>query len=590
MKNLFGGLSLLTIALSCLFGCSKKQDFTQRVIYQRTEAKIKGFDPIYSNDTYSSREIAKVYEGLYEFHYLKRPYTLEPNLAEALPTVSKDGLTYTIKIKKGVLFHDDKCFSDGVGREVTANDFVYSLKRVADPKLVSTGFWLIDGKIKGVQAWRDSQKNAEKVDYTTEIEGLKAIDKYTLQFKLTKPFPQFVYALAMTFNYVVAQEAVEMYGKEFLNHPVGTGPFTLKEFNPQATKITYLKNKKFRDKFYPTEGAPGDKEKGLLEDAGKKVPFVDKIVTTIMTEDNPAWLSFMSGEIDALKIPKDNFDQAITPSKEVTDELKTKGVDVIIQKALDVTYSGFNHTDPLFKDNADLRRAISLAYDVDKANKLFYHGKGVAAQSPIPPGIKGYREDYKNPFAGFNLDKAKEYLAKAGYPDGKGLPTIVYETLSKTVSRQMAEFFVKSMKQVGINVKANFNTWPELQKKIKTKSAQMYAISWVADYPDAENFLQLLYGPNSAPGANGSNYNNPTFNKLYEKASKMQDSPERTKLYEKLGKMAAENIPWVYGVHRMDFYLKHGWVKNYKGTEFEHGVEQYWDVDLEKKKSLFKNL
>ncbi|MBL7665978.1 MAG: hypothetical protein JNM93_12655 [Bacteriovoracaceae bacterium] len=564
--------------------CAKKDDYSQKILYERIEQNVKGFDPIHSNDYYSSREVGKVYEGLLEFHYLKRPYTVTPNLAKEMPQVSKNGLTYTFKIIPGVLFHDDECFPGGIGRELVAEDFVYSFKRLADPKLVATGWWLFDEKIKGLNEWRNAQKDTAISDYSASIEGVKALDKYTLQFVLSKPFPQFLYGLAMSFSYVVPKEAVDKYGAEFINHPVGTGPFTLKVYSPQTNKIEYYKNKKFRDKFYPSEGEESDKANGLLADAGKKVPFLDKIVSYIMVEHNPAWLAILKGEIDEFKLPKDNLSQAITDMNGPTEELKSRGIEVVVERALDVTYSGFNTQFELFKNNPKLRQAMSHAYDAGTANELFYHNQGILAQTPIPPGIAGYDENYKNPNVGYDLEKAKKLLAEAGYPGGKGLPEITYDNLSDTLARQMAEFFSNSLAKIGVKIKPIFNTWPEMTKKIDRQSVQLFAISWIADYPDAENFLQLFYGPNASPGSNNSNFNDPAYNALFEKVSKMQDSKERTELYKKLARLGSEQLPWIFGVHRMNLRLKHSWLKNYKATEFKYGIEQYWDIDLEQKK------
>ena len=203
--------------------CTKKVDQNVKVLNLVVSAEIKGLDPIFADDAYSSGEVARIYEGLLEYHFLKRPYTLIPNLAESLPEVSKDGSTYTFKIKKGVFFHDDACFPGGKGRELNAQDFVYSLKRLADPKLQSTGWWLLQDKIVGLDEWRNKYSGKPTVDYSEVVEGVKALDQNTLQFKLKKSFPQFLYALAMPFTFVVAEEAVNKYGKEFINHPVGTG-------------------------------------------------------------------------------------------------------------------------------------------------------------------------------------------------------------------------------------------------------------------------------------------------------------------------------------------------------------------------------
>lgn len=568
-------------------GCSREQNFDEKVLNLITPQKIKGFDPIYAADLYASNEIGKVYEGLLEFHYLKRPYELTPNLAESMPEVSADGLTYTFKVKKGVMFQDSKAFPNGKGRELKADDFIYSIRRMADPKLQSTGWWLLDGKIAGLNEWREKNANAEKVNYDEAVEGLKKIDDYSFQFKLTKPFPQFLYALAMPFTFAVAKEVVEHFGQEFQNYPVGTGPFKLDYFD-NSNRIVYNRNPTFREKFYPSEGEATDEAAGLLADAGKKLPLVDKVIVNIVVESQPQWLNFQKGSADLLGVPKDNFDQAIVGGKNLHPDMAKKGIRLSMVNALDTTYVAFNHTDPLFKDNIKLRQAMSLAYDHVESNKLFYNNTATIAQSIIPPGISGHKKEYKNPYIGRNLDLAKKLLKEAGYPDGKGLPELNYETVGSTVSRQQGEFFAKNMADIGIKIRISTNTWPELVKKTNTKTAQMFGIAWGADYPDAENFFGLLYGPNESPGSNSSNYKNPTFDKIFAQASIMQDGPARTALYEQLYEMAGNEVPWIYGMHRTSVTVYQGWVKNYKYIEFNHTQVQYLNADLEAKKELLK--
>lgn len=579
-------LALIVLTISA---CTKNRDVNERVLNITVENNVKGLDPINTGDTYASTEVARVYEGLLQYHYLKRPYELQPNLAAAMPTVSDDGLTYTFKLKEGVLFHDNKAFEGGKGRELVAQDVVYSIMRLADPRNNAIGWWLLDEKIAGLNEWRDQQKTGDKSNYDVPVEGLKALDKYTVQFKLTEEFPQFLYSLPMSYTMIVPREAVEFYGKEFLNNPVGTGPFMTDTYT-QSTKIIYHKNPNYRTETYPTEGDEGDKEAGLLEDAGKKLPLADKIVVYIQPESQPRWLSFEKGKTDFLSIPKDNFETVVTPDKGITDAYAKKGIVLEINPDLDITYIAFNHDDALFKDNVKLKRAMSLAYDRSKANELFYNDRGIYAQTPIPPGIQGYDKDYVNPWMSFNVEKAKKLLAEAGYPGGKGLPVIKYDTTAATVSRQMGEYFKKQMSQIGINIDVITNTWPQLTEKVHKRQTQTYGMAWLGDYPDAENFLQLLYGPNSSPGPNGSNYNNPGFNKLFEKATKMQPSEERTKLYKKLAQTYSEEVPWILGVHRTSFVVKHGWLENYKFSTFNYGNSKYWDVDLKEKTKTIDKL
>ena len=572
-----------------LVSCSRTTDNPGNILNLAIPQTVKGMDPIYSSDAYSAGEIARVYEGLLEYNYV-RPYELVPNLASAMPTITDNGLTYTFKIRQKVFFHNSPIFPNEKGREVTAQDFVYSLKRLADAKLQGLGWWLLDGKIKGLNEWRDKYKDAKISDYNEEIEGLKAIDQYTLQIKLTRPYPQFLYALAMPFTFVVAREAVEHYKSEFLNYPVGTGAFILKKFN-QSNKITYEKNPHFRNKTFPCDAVDSKKAIANIY-CGKQLPFVDKVVTHVMIEDQPRWLNFQRGKIDIIAIPKDNFTSVIPDGQTLSSEYKNKEMSLVIDPSLDITYTGFNHDMPLFQ-NKKLRQAMMLAYNIKKANSLFYNNTGLEAHSIIPPGIAGFMENVVSPYrykGPEGLKKAKQLLAEAGHPEGAGLPEITLDIPSSTVSRQMGEFFVEQMKVLNIKVRINQNTWPELQNKIVKRQIQLYNIAWGADYPDAENFLQLLYGPNRSPGPNGSGYNNAQYNKLFKKASLMQHSPERTALYQQLNKMALEEVPLLFGVHRQKYVLKQAWMKNYIVSDFNHGHAQYIDVDLKKKQEMMDKL
>jgi oligopeptide transport system substrate-binding protein len=580
-------LVLLVLGMLLLvFGCSKQNNFDEREVNLVSPEKFFGFDPINANDKYSSNEMGKVFEGLFEFHPLKRPYELMPNLAESLPVVSTDGLTYTFKLKKGVLFHDSPAFKDGIGRELKADDFIYSIKRLADPKLMAKGWWIMDDHIVGLNEWRDKFAALDAADYNEEIEGLKKADDYTVVMKLKKPYPQFLYALAMPYTFIVAKEVVDHFGKEFINYPVGTGAFILPKYD-QSNLITYVRNPKFREKFYPSEGEEGDDKLGLLADAGKKIPLVDKINVHIIIESQPKWLSFMKAKDDLLEVRDVNIQQSITPERELRSEHKEKGVRLILKPMLDVTYYAFNNEDPIFK-NRKVRQAMSLAFDRATYNKLFHFNTATEAHGPVPPGLGGQRKEFKNPYVKFDLELAKKLLAEAGHPGGKGLPKIVIQTRSDTISRQQGEFMEKCMEKIGIKIGVGMNTWPELVNKVSKKQHQMYTMAWGADYPDAENFLGLLYCPNQSPGSNGANYCNPDFDATFKIATVMQDSPERNSLYEKLNEMAAVDVPWIFGFHRSEIFLAQAWLKNFKQMEYQHSQFQYLNVDLEVKKQLSK--
>ena len=566
-------------------GCtSKLKNEPANTLHLAVEANIKGLDPVRADDEYSGVEVGRTYETILQYHYLKRPYTLIPNLAETMPEMSADGTVYTVHVKKGVLFQDDPCFKEsaGKGREMTADDVVFSWKRLADPKIQSSGWWIFDGRIVGLNEWRVAGEKSGTPDYTQVIEGLKAIDRYTLQIKLVKRSALFLYAVAMPFTGIVPHEAVEHYGQEFLNHPVGTGPFKIEEFHP-SSKLVWLKNPTYRKEYYPSEGEPGDKEAGLLDDAGKLLPLADKVVVQVIVETQPKWLNFLAGKIDLTSIPKDNFAQAIPSGKDLSPDLKAKGIKLLISPGLDVTHTSFNMTDPLVGKNKLLRQALSLAYSEEGFIDLFYNGRAIPAQGPIPPGIAGYDPAFKNPYRQFNVAKAKDYLAKAGFPEGKDLPPLEYLTMADTTSRQSTEYMEKAFSAIGVKLKVETYSWPEFQAAIKNKKGQLWSFAWSADYPDAENFLQLFYSKNASPGPNDANYSNPEYDRLYEHTLMLKDSPERTAIYQKMAKILVEDCPWIFGSHRLSYGLIQKWLHNYKAHDFEHSRGKYYRVDANQK-------
>ncbi len=593
---------LLALALTVgLSSCTKSAPKNPNTLNLATLQKIKGMDPAGAQDLYSSNEIMRVYEGLLQFHPFKRPYVLEPLLADSLPTVSKNNLVYTFKIRKGVKFHDDAAFPEGKGREVKAKDFEYSFKRLADPKVQSTGWWLFEGRIKGLDEWRKKIADSkEAANYDEEIPGLKAIDEYTLQIELKQPYPQLLYALAMPYGGVVAKEAVEKYGQEFFNRAVGTGPFILETYKPNEV-LVYKKNPNYWDAVYPSEGEAGDQEKGLLEDAGKKLPLVDGINVRVITESQPLWLHFLRGEIDQSGIPKDNFKatvKALDANKPLTydnlqlmDELKDRGISLNTAVQMDFTYTAFNTQSkdfPQLKDKR-VRQAIALALDDKEAIQIFYNGMATSAQTPVPPGVNGYDPEFKNLYRTGDIEKARKLLADAGFPGGKGFPVLPYDTVASTDSRQQAEYAIKQLDKIGIKATIVSSTWPQLLERVQNRQTQIWGIAWGADYPDAENFLQLFYGANAQPGGmNGSYYQNKEYDRLFEQARILPDSPARTEMYKKLGRMIAEDTPVVMGLHRIAVTLRHPWIKNAKYDEFAFNRAKYLKIDLEAKKKYGK--
>jgi oligopeptide transport system substrate-binding protein len=574
------------VVILCVFtglGCTKSSSIPDNSIQFPIRINLKSLDPAQSSDEATSEVVPNMYEGLLQYAYLKRPLTVEPLLADGMPQVSKDGLTHTFKIKSGVRFHDSEVFPGGKGREVTAEDFVYSWKRVADAKVRSDGFWIFDGKVKGINEWRDKLGKGQAT-YDTPIEGFETPDPHTLVIKLTRPYFQLYYVLTMSYAAVVPKEAVAKYGSEFMNHPVGTGPYMFESWI-RGNKVVLTRNPTWHGGTYPTEGEAADKDNGLLADAGKPMPFADKIILHEIPEDQPRWLNLMKGTMDFAGIPKDNYDAAVEKG-ELKPALTAKGLKLQIYPYPDVVYMSFNMQDPILGKNVNLRRALSLAYDTKTSLEKFYNNRGVIAQSPITVDMEGYDPEFKNPWKQYDIEKAKELMKKAGYPGGKGLPPLEYSLSGSTTGRQMAEYLTQQWEKIGVKLTITANSWPQFNDRIKNKKAQLFGIAWGADYPDAENMFQLLYGPNISPGPNNANYQNKEFDALYEKALKLPSGAERTAIYKKMRDIFVEDMPWIPTIHRQGQLLQHGWLKNLKRHETIHGIYKYLRVDLDKKKEL----
>jgi ABC-type transport system substrate-binding protein len=592
-KNILWVMLFVTSGL-LLTGCDDKKeeavgnDAGLKVRYMVLGARVRGIDPGDIGDITSSSIASQNFECLYQYHFLKRPYQLVPCLAAAMPEVSDDNLTYTIKLRDDVYFFDDPCFPDGKGRKVVANDFIYAWKRIANIKYLSKNWWMFDSRIVGLDEFRDytkTVKNKNDVDYNRPVEGLKALDDFTLQIKLKKPWPQIIYMLAHLPTAPMAKEAVDYYKDNIINVAVGTGPFKMIE-GPRGNRIVMVRNPKFRKEYYPSEGEPIDKEKGFLKDAGKKLPLVDKLVYTLIEEDQPRWLLFLQGKIDATGIPKDNFAQAVTPERALTPFLKEKGIALEVQDDPSTYWFGFNMEDPVVGKNLPLRRAMSCAWDREEFIEVFMNGRGIPAKGIFPPTFPEYDKDYVNPWAQYNLERAKKLLAEAEKIHGGKITVTMALPGTDTYSRQMGQYFKRSMKRIGLDVKLDYMDWPTFQDQIKTKSVQIFAMGWVGDYPDGETFLQLFYGPNESPGSNNFNYKNPVYDELYRKVSVMIESPERLKLYRQMERMICDDAPAIFMHHPIAIIPYYTYLENYKPGNFVWGAAKYSNINLQKRKEL----
>jgi len=556
-------------------------------------------DATTAGDTTSIAAQGLIFESLYQYKYLADEYELEPCLAEEMGTFSEDGLTYTVHLKTGVVFQDDPCFmaTAGKGRQVTAEDFIFALKRIADVRNLSTGWWLFEGRIVGLDNFRKGGRPMDKevegeepppVDYTQPVEGLKALDSHTLQIQLTQPYPQLEFVLAMPYSVPVAKEAVDYYNVEIQNHPIGTGPYRLEAWH-RGLKVIFAKNPTFREELFPAPPPGVEVEKDVLASVGKRLPLMPRIELITYLESQPMWLNFLNGNLDVSGIPKDNFDAAVQLGKNLQPELEAKGIKLHITPTMTVFFMIFNMEDELLGQNQKLRQAISMVVDAPRRIEVFLNNRGMLATHILPPSVPGHMEDYENPYTGPNIERAKALLAEAGYPNGEGLPTLAYETTGgDPTTRQMAELFVNEMNSIGIEVKISTNTWPQYLEKLKTKRFQLGSSGWHADYPDAENFLQLLYGPNEAPGPNSCNYKNPKYNELYEKMSIMEDSPERREIIKQMVEIANEDCPIVYLFYQTAYGLTHKWYKNYRYRQVGQGFLKYRDIDAELREETLK--
>lgn len=593
-KNLF--LILLILALSV--SCTKKDDDSKLTVFHGTEKDdVKTWDPANAYDSISLDLLPSVIETLYQYTYLSDVYKVEPLLAASMPKYSADRLTVTIPIRKGIYFQDDPCFKEtqGKGRELKAQDFVYGMKRLALPSIQSQGYWIFDNKVVGFNAFHDKLQKASKADlakvFEEPIEGIQALDDYTLQFKLLKPYPGLLYILVMNFTSPVARESIAAYADEQgnqIDHPVGTGPFMLAKWE-RNHEITLDRNPKFRGDAYPNTGSDEYVKSGMLADAGKPMPFVDRLTIQIIKEDQPRWLNFMKGNTDSIVLPKDNFKQAITDQVNLTPELVKKGVRLSIETGIIIRYISFNMKDKLLGSNKYLRQALSSAIDREKWISIFTNGTGKKMVNAIPPGIPDRPKTAQIKYD-FNLERAKELLKKAGYPEGKGLPPIKFDLRgASTTDRQLGDFIEQQFAQIGVKTEVVPNTFPAYLEKAKQGNLQVSFGGWAMDYPDAENIYQLVYGPNQSPGPGEANYDNKEVNQLYEKMAVLESGAKKADLLQKIEDIIQEDTPWAMGYYEASYDLSQPWFMNYRGSDLILNKYKYFKISKDIKKRYLEN-
>lgn len=568
----------LVIVLLTLAGCGGEQEAVTepngeiapeiKVFKSSMDGAPSTIDPVQASNIYANAVVVNAYDTLYRFKYLARPYAVTNNLAAGPPEISADGLVYRIRIKQGVHFIDDPAFDGGTGREVVAEDFVFSLKRQFDTKQRPRGAWLWQGRIVGIDDWK-----AAGSDYDETVEGLRAVDRYTIEIRLVKPYPQLIYTLTMGYAAIVPREAVETYGREFGSHPVGSGPFRVVTYD--SSRIVYEKNPKFRQEPVDIweEGYNPETQAytGVEAIHDRAPPFIDRLEIHFISENPARWNSFTKGnEIQYVLVPNEQVDRILESKKpiiarpEISEQYHThhsvESGFVFMSFNMDFPEFGYNDDPDRERRNKALRCAITKGFDWERRNESFYFGLGEVFPGVIPPAVPEFDPDLSRDSVTLDIDGAKQLLADNGWNE-ENLPEIVYGTTSGVSQRMFFEQFRGFLKKIGYPpekiVLKQYATFGDFVKDTSRSLLPMIFKGWGLDFPDAENTLQLFYGPNGSPGSNDANYRNPEFDRLYELSAGMLPSPERTAVYRRMNQMIIDDCVSISGLARMRIYLWH---------------------------------
>jgi ABC-type transport system substrate-binding protein len=575
------------------------QTTTPKVLRYAFPIAETGFDPAQISDLYSRVVTAGIVEAPLTFDYLARPFKLKPLTVEALPTISADFTRFTFRIKPGIYFADDPAFK-GARRELVAQDYVYSFKRHYDPITKSPNLYRLENsKVLGLSELRAKIMAAKQpFPYDSEVEGIRALDRYTFEITLGEPAPRFHQdVLTDSGNFgAVAREVVEFYGDKIMEHPVGTGPFKLGEWR-RSSRIVLARNPGFREVFYDEEAPADDARSVAIAKAlkGKRIPMLDRVEISIIEEAQPRWLSFLNRQTDFMDRLPNEFSNVAIPNNVVAPNLAKQGIFMDQAPLVDATLASFFNAENAVvggntPDKVALRRAISLAYNSEEEVRVVRRNQAVLAQSAIAPLVYGYNPKFKSEMSEFDVPRAKALLDLYGYvdkdgdgwrdqPDGKPL-VLEYATQPDQASRQLVELWQKSMKAINIKIVFKTAKWPENLKASKAGKLMMWGVAWSATSPDGDTFLALAYGPNKGQ-ANHSRFDLPAFNALYLKQSKMPDGPDRQAVMEEASKLMVAYVPYKVSSHRIATDLLHPWVQGYRRNPFIREFYKYVDIDTD---------
>nr|WP_228716734.1 ABC transporter substrate-binding protein [Acinetobacter johnsonii] len=553
-----------------------------------------GFDPAGVHDLYSAHVNSSIFETLFTYDYLATPAKLVPRTAAALPEVSADGLTYTIRLQKGIYFAADPVFK-GKKRELTSADYVYTFKRLLDPSLRSPNSWLLDGRILGMDTLLKQAQKTGKFNYDQSVAGLQTPDRYTLVIRLTSPDQNFPMLLAHQPAGAVAREVIEKYRDKagfVMGHPIGTGPYMLSRWTP-GSRIILKANPDFRSFVWNFKASKPEDQNIVKAMQGKKMPQIGEIDIQVMEEGQSRWLSFIKDEVDLFALDGELTVQGLQDGK-LKPELVKKGVQLSRITDPSIDYHYWNMQNPvvggLSKDKIALRRAMAMAFSADNYINILQKGDSQKLQAPIPSGVVGYDPNYRSSIphsvkaANLLLDRYHYKVAADGWrtqPNGK--PLVIEMTLSgnNLRSQQQAEFWKKTLDSIKIKMTTKSMPFAEALKLEKQCKTMFKASAWIADYPDADNFMQLFYGKNIKITNNGC-VKIPEYDRLYEQAQKMTPSPERDAIYAKMSRLLEVYMPVQVIGARYRNILAQPRVIGFKKHPILPAEWMYIDIDLKK--------
>lgn len=574
---------------------AEAQTFTKKTLRYPFEVAETGFDPVALSDLYSRIVTAHIYEGLYRYDHLARPFKIKPNTAAGMPEFSEDFRVWTVRITPGIFFQDDPAFK-GRRRELVAEDYVYSWKRFFDPRWKAAAFpTLGELKMLGLAELRDVALKGKSFNYDTEAEGMRALDRYTVQFKFAEPQPRFIQVMATPDLWgAVAREVVEAYGDDIPAHPVGTGPFRLIEWR-RSSRIVLERSPNYREVIYDAEPNADDAEgQALLQKfKGRKLPMIDRVEIAIIEEVQPRWLSFLNKQHDLLYLLPYDFVSIAAPNGKLAPFMAKQGVQLYRTLASDVTLTYFNMEDPVVggytPEKVALRRAISQAIDIDQEIRLFWRGQAIPAQSSLSPNTVGYDTAFKSGST-YDLAQARALLDLYGYvdrdgdgwreqPDGSPL-VLQWATTPDQRARQRDELRRKDMNAIGIRVNFIPAKWPENLKSARAGKLMLWNLGRSAASPDGQPSFDSGSTTHKG-GQNLARFDNKRFDAIYQRIRVIPDGPEREQLFLEGKRLMTVYAPYKFHVHRILTDLAWPWVDGFRRPPYWLTWWQYVDIDVE---------